>query len=49
MAEVAAAAGTEGLIGGQVVDLESEGQAIDPDQLDLHPPPQDCLLCFVPP
>jgi geranylgeranyl diphosphate synthase type II len=33
VAEVAAAAGTDGLIGGQVVDLESEGQAIDPDQL----------------
>ena len=31
--ELAAAAGTDGLIGGQVVDLESEGQAIDPDQL----------------
>ena len=34
VAEVAAAAGTGGLIGGQVVDLESEGQAIDPDQLE---------------
>jgi len=35
MAEIAAAAGTDGLIGGQVVDLESEGQAIDPDQLEF--------------
>ena len=34
VAEVAAAAGAGGLIGGQVVDLESEGQAIDPDQLE---------------
>ena len=34
VAEVAAAAGTSGLIGGQVVDLESEGRVIDPDQLD---------------
>ena len=35
MAEVAAAAGTGGLIGGQVVDLESEGQVIDPDCLEF--------------
>ncbi len=34
VAEVAAAAGAGGLIGGQVVDLESEGQAIDPGQLE---------------
>ena len=34
VAEVAAAAGTGGLIGGQVADLESEGQAISPDQLE---------------
>ncbi len=32
--EVAGAAGTDGLIGGQVVDLESEGRAIDPQQLE---------------
>jgi geranylgeranyl diphosphate synthase type II len=35
MEEIVAAAGTDGLIGGQVVDLESEGQAIDPDQLEF--------------
>lgn len=33
IAEVAAAAGTGGLIGGQVADLESEGQKISPEQL----------------
>ena len=33
VAEVAAAAGTDGLIGGQVVDLESEGRVIEPDEL----------------
>ncbi|MGD0152149.1 MAG: polyprenyl synthetase family protein [Thermacetogeniaceae bacterium] len=32
--EVASAAGTDGLIGGQVVDLESEGRAIDRQQLE---------------
>jgi geranylgeranyl diphosphate synthase type II len=32
--EVAEAAGTQGMVGGQVVDIESEGKAISPDQLD---------------
>lgn len=32
--EVAVAAGTKGLIGGQVVDIESEGKKIDVDQLE---------------
>jgi geranylgeranyl diphosphate synthase type II len=37
VAEVAAAAGTGGLIGGQVDDLESEGKQIDREQLErLH-------------
>ncbi len=32
--EVAEAAGTQGMVGGQVVDIESEGKTISPDQLD---------------
>ena len=32
--EVADAAGTDGMVGGQVVDLESEGKAISPEMLD---------------
>jgi geranylgeranyl diphosphate synthase type II len=34
MAEVADAAGTDGMVGGQVVDIESEGKAIAPEMLD---------------
>jgi geranylgeranyl diphosphate synthase type II len=32
--EVADAAGTDGMVGGQVMDLESEGKAISPEMLD---------------
>ena len=32
--EVADAAGTDGMVGGQVVDIESEGKAISPEMLD---------------
>ncbi len=34
IAEVADAAGTDGMVGGQVVDIESEGKAISADMLD---------------
>jgi len=34
VAELAAAAGTLGMVGGQVVDIESEGQTITPEELD---------------
>jgi geranylgeranyl diphosphate synthase type II len=34
VAEVADAAGTDGMVGGQVVDIESEGKAISPSMLD---------------
>ena len=34
VAEVADAAGTDGMVGGQVVDIESEGKAIAPEMLD---------------
>jgi geranylgeranyl diphosphate synthase type II len=34
VAEVADAAGTGGMVGGQVVDIESEGKAIAPEMLD---------------
>jgi geranylgeranyl diphosphate synthase, type II len=34
VAEVADAAGTDGMVGGQVVDIESEGKSISPDMLD---------------
>jgi geranylgeranyl diphosphate synthase type II len=34
VAEVADAAGTGGMVGGQVVDIESEGKAISPEMLD---------------
>jgi geranylgeranyl diphosphate synthase type II len=34
IAEVADAAGTDGMVGGQVVDIESEGQAISAEMLD---------------
>jgi geranylgeranyl diphosphate synthase type II len=34
VAEVADAAGTAGMVGGQVVDIESEGKTIAPEQLD---------------
>jgi geranylgeranyl diphosphate synthase, type II len=34
VAEVADAAGTDGMVGGQVVDIESEGKSITPDMLD---------------
>jgi geranylgeranyl diphosphate synthase type II len=34
LVEVANAAGTGGMVGGQVVDIESEGQAVTPETLD---------------
>jgi geranylgeranyl diphosphate synthase, type II len=34
VADVADAAGTAGMVGGQVVDIESEGKTIDPEMLD---------------
>ena len=34
LTEIASASGTEGMIGGQVVDLESEGQKVVPDTLE---------------
>jgi len=34
VAEVADAAGTDGMVGGQVVDIESEGKTISPEMLD---------------
>jgi geranylgeranyl diphosphate synthase type II len=34
VAEVADAAGTDGMVGGQVVDIESEGKSISPEMLD---------------
>jgi geranylgeranyl diphosphate synthase type II len=34
VAEVADAAGTNGMVGGQVVDIESEGKTISPEMLD---------------
>jgi geranylgeranyl diphosphate synthase type II len=34
VAEVADAAGTDGMVGGQVVDIESEGKTIAPEMLD---------------
>jgi geranylgeranyl diphosphate synthase, type II len=34
VAEIADAAGTDGMVGGQVVDIESEGKSISPDMLD---------------
>jgi geranylgeranyl diphosphate synthase, type II len=34
IAEVAEAAGTRGMVGGQVVDIESEGKSIPPETLD---------------
>ena len=34
VAEIAQAAGTLGMVGGQVVDIESEGQTVTPDQLE---------------
>ena len=34
VAEIAAAAGTLGMVGGQVVDIESEGKAITPETLE---------------
>jgi geranylgeranyl diphosphate synthase, type II len=34
VAEIAEAAGTLGMVGGQVVDIESEGKTITPDQLE---------------
>jgi geranylgeranyl diphosphate synthase type II len=42
---IAEAAGSRGLIGGQVVDLESEGKAIDENQLDyIHMHKTGCLI-----
>ena len=35
VAEVAAAAGTDGMVGGQVVDIESEGKTVAPETLDF--------------
>jgi len=35
VAEIAEAAGTAGMVGGQVVDIESEGKAVTPETLDL--------------
>ena len=34
VAEIAQAAGTLGMVGGQVVDIESEGKTVTPDQLE---------------
>jgi geranylgeranyl diphosphate synthase type II len=34
VADIAEAAGTDGMVGGQVVDIESEGKAVTPDTLD---------------
>ena len=34
VAEIADAAGTDGMVGGQVVDIESEGKSISPEMLD---------------
>ena len=34
VAEIADAAGTEGMVGGQVVDIESEGKAVTPETLE---------------
>ncbi len=34
IADVATAAGTEGMVGGQVMDIESEGRAVTPEMLD---------------
>jgi geranylgeranyl diphosphate synthase type II len=34
VADVAAAAGTEGMVGGQVIDIESEGKAVSADVVD---------------
>jgi geranylgeranyl diphosphate synthase, type II len=34
VAELADAAGTDGMVGGQVVDIESEGKSISPEMLD---------------
>src|SRR5438132_702285 len=34
VAEIAAAAGTLGMVGGQVVDIESEGKAVTPEALE---------------
>jgi geranylgeranyl diphosphate synthase type II len=34
IAELADAAGTDGMVGGQVVDIESEGKTISPEMLD---------------
>jgi geranylgeranyl diphosphate synthase type II len=34
IAELADAAGTDGMVGGQVVDIESEGKTIAPEMLD---------------
>ena len=34
VADVADAAGTDGMVGGQVVDIESEGKSISPEMLD---------------
>jgi geranylgeranyl diphosphate synthase type II len=42
---IAEAAGSRGMIGGQVVDLESEGKAIDENQLDyIHTHKTGCLI-----
>jgi geranylgeranyl diphosphate synthase type II len=42
---IAEAAGSRGLIGGQVVDLESEGKAIDENQLNyIHTHKTGCLI-----
>jgi geranylgeranyl diphosphate synthase type II len=35
VADVAAAAGTDGMVGGQVVDIESEGKTVAPETLDF--------------
>jgi geranylgeranyl diphosphate synthase type II len=34
VADIAEAAGTDGMVGGQVVDIESEGKAVTPETLD---------------
>jgi geranylgeranyl diphosphate synthase type II len=42
---IAEAAGSRGMIGGQVVDLESEGKVIDENQLDyIHTHKTGCLI-----
>ena len=41
LADIADAAGTDGMVGGQVVDIESEGNAVGAGDAGLHPRAQD--------